>query len=289
MIYSGYSTPFYQKKVDASLSFPNREQSRSIEKGRDIKKKKGWFYRRATKGNDGRLSLVQGSLIEGETSSNLDGALRLSPPLPIDAVIANLGCRLQWRRTGRKGSRIPKGESRTIFSPVFLQRRPHDPNQPLFPSSSLRSIWFIPPTFGEFILFEDIEQFCTIILRTLENLHSEDGDLKITARMIELISIHSRDKYLLSVTFLTKFQILSSTYIVDESTAETGYTKSWPGPKLYQSATCKNRLRNGGRPLFFVERDTVHIKLRERAHRLETWRLVPRIAGGVRNWQAASL
>lgn len=91
--------------------------------------------------------------------------------------------------------------------------------------------------------------------------------------MIELISIlsyHSRDKYLLSVTFLTKFQILSSTYIVDESTAETGYTKSWPGPKLYQSATCKNRLRNGGRPLFFVERDTVHIKLRERAHRLET-------------------
>lgn len=73
--------------------------------------------------------------------------------------------------------------------------------------------------------------------------------------MIELISIHSRDKYLLSVTFLTKFQILSSTYIVDESTAETGYTKSWPGPKLYQSATCKNRLRNGGRgPLLCRER-----------------------------------
>lgn len=40
MIYSRYSTPFYQKKVDASLSFPNHEQSRSIEKGRDTKKKK---------------------------------------------------------------------------------------------------------------------------------------------------------------------------------------------------------------------------------------------------------
>lgn len=39
MIYSRYSTPFYQKKIDASPSFPNHEQSRSIEKGRDKKKK----------------------------------------------------------------------------------------------------------------------------------------------------------------------------------------------------------------------------------------------------------
>lgn len=41
-----------------------------------------------------------------------------SPLPPIDAVIANLGCGLQWRRTGRKGFRIPKGESRNLLSRV---------------------------------------------------------------------------------------------------------------------------------------------------------------------------
>lgn len=218
-------------------------------------------------------------------SSNLDGALRLSPlsPSTRSSPISDVDCSDDERggkdpgfRKGNRGqSSLPcsSNDGHTIlinrfFLPAVDLIHPSD-------------FWRIYP--DHFVLFEDIEQFCTIILRTLENLYPEDGDLKITARMIELISIHSRDKYLLSVTFLTKFQILSSTYIVDESTADTGYTKSWPGPKLYQSATCKNRLRNGGRPLFFVERDTVHIKLRERAHRLETRRLVPRIAGGVRN------
>lgn len=92
MICSVIFDTFLPKKK--SLSFPkNLEQSRSIEHregctkwGEVQKKKGGWFYRRATKGNDGRLSLVQGSLIEGETSSNLDETrrflLRLLPPPP---------------------------------------------------------------------------------------------------------------------------------------------------------------------------------------------------------------
>lgn len=153
MICSVTFDTFLPKKK--SLSFPkNLEQSRSIEhregctKWEEVQKKKGgWFYRRATKGNDGRLSLVQGSLIEGETSSNLDETRRfllrlLPPPLSTrSSPISDVDCSDDAR--GGKDSGFRKG-NRAIFSPVFLQ---HDPNQPLFrsippyfPSSFLRWI-----------------------------------------------------------------------------------------------------------------------------------------------------
>lgn len=108
----------------------DREGGGGGRKGRKRERKKGgWFYRRATKGNDGRLSLVQGSLIEGETSSNLDAASSSAPPSsPSAAVIANLGCGLQSRR-------IPKGESRNLLSrvpPTTNSRHTISPNQPLF-------------------------------------------------------------------------------------------------------------------------------------------------------------
>lgn len=128
MICSVIFDTFLPKKK--SLSFPkNLEQSRSIEHregctkwGEVQKKKRRLILQTSYQGQRRPPFPCPREFNRGWNVLELGRDPPLPPapppPPPIDAVIANLGCGLQWRRTGRKGFRIPKGESRNLLSRV---------------------------------------------------------------------------------------------------------------------------------------------------------------------------